>query len=82
MITAGSAGKKNEGWRSHVVLHCSNESLAAARLQAWGGARPSDVRTLLASPRWEGRLLHFLELSGVGRVVDSEEADRAARMDS
>jgi hypothetical protein len=39
---------------------------------------------LLASPRCERRLLHFLELSGVGRVMDNgeyEEENRTARMD-
>jgi hypothetical protein len=39
---------------------------------------------LLNNPRWERRLLRFLELSGVGKVVedgtDVEEA-RAARLD-
>jgi hypothetical protein len=39
---------------------------------------------LLASPKWESRLLHFLKLSGVGRVMENgadEEERRAARMD-
>jgi hypothetical protein len=38
---------------------------------------------LLANPRWERRLLHFLDLSGVGIVMDNgedEEETRAARM--
>jgi hypothetical protein len=70
--------------RSHVLLHCSNESLVAARLRAWGDTSPSSIRVLLASPRWESRLLHFLELSGVGRRVEDgsdEDESRAARMD-
>jgi hypothetical protein len=29
--------------------------------------RPKGARALLASPRWESRLVHFLKLSGVGR---------------
>jgi len=41
-------------------------------------------RVLLSNPRWETQLLRFLELSGVGRVmengVDVEEA-QASRMD-
>jgi hypothetical protein len=56
----------------------------AARREAWEGAQPRNVWMLLASPRWEKRLLFFLELSGVGRVmetgVDDEEA-WAERMD-
>jgi hypothetical protein len=42
------------------------------------------VRVLLSSPRWERWLLRFLELSGVGRVMDDgvdEEVARAARLD-
>jgi hypothetical protein len=37
---------------------------------------------LLASPRWEKRLLSFLELSGVGRVMENgaEEEARAEKM--
>jgi hypothetical protein len=44
---------------------------------------PGSVRILLANPRWEKRL-RFLELSGVGKVMDDgadEEETRAARMD-
>jgi len=36
---------------------------------------------LLDNPRWERRLLRFLELSGVGRVIKDVEEARAARMD-
>jgi hypothetical protein len=42
------------------------------------------VRVLLANPRWEGRFVKFLELSGVGRVVadgTDEDGARAAKMD-
>jgi hypothetical protein len=49
-----------------------------------GGARPGSVHTLLANLRWEGRLLQFLELSGVGRLVEDgsdEEGIRVAKMD-
>jgi len=36
------------------------------------------VRVLLANPRWEKRLLRFLELSGVGRLVaDGVDEDDA-----
>jgi hypothetical protein len=39
---------------------------------------------LLASPRWERRLVKFLELSGVGRMMadgTDEDGAYAARMD-
>jgi hypothetical protein len=39
---------------------------------------------LLANPRWERRLVKFLELSGVGRTMTDgtdEEGAHAARMD-
>jgi hypothetical protein len=49
-----------------------------------GGQDPGDIRVLLNNPRWERRLLWFLELSGAGRVVEDgtdEEEARAARLD-
>jgi hypothetical protein len=70
--------------RSHVLLHCGGGNLAKARNQAWGAVRPGNIWVLLANPRWESRLLHFLNLSGVGRVVENgkdEEECWAARMD-
>jgi hypothetical protein len=68
--------------RSHVLLHCPK--LEADRAQAWGSVRPKSIRVLLASPRWESRLVYFLELSGAGRVMENgrdEKADRASRLD-
>jgi hypothetical protein len=53
--------------RSHVLLHCPNAKLRAAREKAWEGKTPGGVRVLLANPRWERRLVKFLELSGDGR---------------
>jgi hypothetical protein len=46
-------------------------------------ARTWAVKALLANPRWEKRLLKFLELTGVGKIVDgvNEEETRATRMD-
>jgi hypothetical protein len=70
--------------RSHVLLHCTNESLVSARQQAWGGVIPGSIRTLLASPRLESRPPHLLELAGVGRRVEDgrdEEESWAARID-
>jgi len=70
--------------RSHVLLHCPNAKLWAAREETWEGRDPGGIRVPLNNPRRERRLLRFLELSGVGRVVedgtDVEEA-RATRMD-
>jgi hypothetical protein len=70
--------------RSHVLLHCPNAKLRAARVEAWEGKDPGGVRVLLANPRWERRLVKFLELSGVGRVMadgPDEDGAYAARMD-
>jgi len=53
--------------RSHVLLHCLNDGLRVAREKAWEGKDPGGVRVLLANPRWEKRLLRFLELSGAGK---------------
>jgi hypothetical protein len=70
--------------RSHVLLHCPSARMSAARMEAWEGRDPGGLRVLLANPRWEKRLLRFLELSGAGRMVanevDEEEA-WARRMD-
>jgi len=62
--------------RSHVLLHCSNARLSAARAEAWEGKDPGGVRVLLVNPRWEKRFLKFLELSGVGRVVAGRDHGR------
>jgi len=43
--------------RSHVLLHCRNPKLVAARLEAWEGKNPGGVRVLLANPRWERRFV-------------------------
>jgi len=44
---------------------------------------PGGLKVLLSSPRWERRLLRFLELSGVGRIVEDgvDEERRATRLD-
>jgi hypothetical protein len=49
----------------HVLLHCPNERLRAARVEAWEGKDPGGVRVLLVNPRWERRFVKFLELLGV-----------------
>jgi hypothetical protein len=64
--------------RSHALFHCPNASLAAARVEAWEGWNPRSIGVLLSSPRWEGRLLRHLQLSGVGRLVEGGiEEDKA-----
>jgi hypothetical protein len=67
--------------RSHVLLHCPNEKLRAARAEAWEGKNHGGVRVLLANPRWERWLVKFLELSGVGRVMADGTDEDGARMD-
>ena len=71
--------------RSHVLLHCSNPSLAAARTEVWGGHDPRNIRVPLSILRREERPTELLGLSGVGTTIadgtDVEEA-RAARMDT
>jgi hypothetical protein len=77
--------KNRKMTRSHTLLHCSNERLVAARQQAWGNVTPSGIKALLANPRWESRLLHFLDLSGVGRIVEDGSCEDEAwgvRMDN
>jgi hypothetical protein len=56
--------------RSHALLHLPNATLAAARVEAWEGRNPGGIRVLLSNPRWESRLLRFLELSGARRRVE------------
>ena len=70
--------------RSHVLLHCRNSKLMAARLEAWEGKNSWGVRVLLANPRWERRFVRFLELSRVGRTMadgTDEESAYSVRMD-
>ena len=55
--------------RPHTLLHCTNAKLRAARAEAWEGKGPGSIRVLLNNLRWERRLLRFLELPGVGRLV-------------
>ena len=69
--------------RSHTLLHCTNDNLRAVRAEAWEGKDPGSIRVLLNNPRWERRLLRFLEPSGVERLVEGEDVEetRAARLD-
>ena len=59
----------------------TNENLRRAQAEAWEGKNPRGIQVLLNSPRWEGRLLHFLELPGVGGLVGERDVEetQAAR---
>jgi hypothetical protein len=63
--------------RSHVLLHCPDAELRTARVKAWEGKHPGGVGVLLANPRWEKRLLQFLEMTGVGRAVDGVDVEES-----
>jgi hypothetical protein len=70
--------------RSHVLLHCPNVKIRTAHEKARERKVPGSVTVLLSSPKWERRLLTFLELSGVGRVMEDgvdEEETWAGRLD-
>jgi hypothetical protein len=70
--------------RSHALLHCPNATLAAASVEVREGRNSGGVRVLLANPRWESRLLRFLELSSAGRFVEGgvdEDEAHASKMD-
>jgi len=67
--------------RSHVLLHCQNETLARARAEAWGGKNPGGVRILLANPGWERRFVRFVESTCVGRNMADGTDEDGARMD-
>jgi hypothetical protein len=46
------------------VHHLSHQSAST-----FNKKDPGSIKILLSNPRWEKRLLKFLELSGVGRVM-------------
>ena len=61
-------GETNNMTRSHVLP----PKLRAVRVQAWEGEEPPPGASgfCLANPRWGRRFARFLELSGVGPVVE------------
>jgi len=62
------------------LLHCPNEKLRGAGKEAWEGKDSGSI----SNPRWERRPVKFLELFGVGRVVEDgrdEGQAWAERMD-
>jgi len=66
--------------RSHVLLHYPNARIAAAGLEVWENRDLGGARVLLSNPRWEGRFLRFLELSGVGGIMEKGEDAEASRV--
>jgi len=66
-----------------LQYECNWGSLRSARSPRGGLGRqePGSVRVLLSNPRWERRLLRFLELSGVGRIVEDGSDVEEARAD-
>jgi hypothetical protein len=76
--------RSNRLTRSHGLLRFSNGEIRAAREEAWEGKDPGRIRVLLSGPCWKRRLLKFLELLGVGRMMEDrvdEGGARAARLD-
>ena len=63
---------------------CPAANVRAAREEAWEGENPGIRSGCSSNPRWERRLLRFLEFEGVGRAMDDgvhEEESRAASLD-
>ena len=56
--------------RSPALFHFSSAGLVKARQTAFESKSPGCLKVLFSSPRWERRLLRFLELSGVGKTVE------------
>jgi hypothetical protein len=58
--------------RTHVLLRCP--TFEAVRREVWKDpttdafTRPRSIGTLLGNPRWEKRLLKFLEKTTIGKV--------------
>ena len=48
----------------------SEPQTSGGKIRAWEGKNPGGVWALLTNPRWERQFVCFLELSGVGRVVE------------
>lgn len=70
--------------RSHVLLHCPDASLASSRAEAWEGRTQEECVSFWPTLGGGCGLLNFLELSGVGRVMDhevDEDATRTERLD-
>jgi hypothetical protein len=70
--------------RTHVLLRCP--TFEAVRCEVWKdpttGAftRPRSIGTLLGNPRWEKRLLKFLEKTTIGKVGPDKIDDEIRRI--
>ena len=70
--------------RTHVLLRCP--AFEDARREAWKdpttGAftRPRSIGALLGNPRWEKRLLPFLEQTNIGKVGPEKIEDEIRRI--
>jgi hypothetical protein len=70
--------------RSHVLLHCPNAKLRAAREKAWEGKTPGGVRVLVGQSQVGAATCEVPGAVGVGRVMadgTDEDGAYAARMD-
>jgi hypothetical protein len=70
--------------RSHVLAPLRQPKDRGGQTRGLGRSPPSGRANVVGEPRWEKRLLRFLELSGVGRTLENgadEEETRAERMD-
>jgi hypothetical protein len=79
MISAGSAGD-GTACQGRTSFSTAPMSRSARHEEAWEGKDPGSIRVLLSNPRWERRLLRFLELSGVMEDGVDEEEARAGRL--
>jgi len=78
-----STARTNHMRTSGLLVHTFNTQ-SILLFPVWEGRNPRGIRMLLSDPRWESRLLRFLELSGVGRCVEGgvdEDQAHAEKMD-
>jgi hypothetical protein len=70
--------------RTHVLLRCP--AFEDVRREVWRDlttgtfTRPRSIGTLLGNPRWEKRLLKFLEKTTVGKVGPDKIDDEIRRV--
>jgi hypothetical protein len=70
--------------RTHVLLRCP--TFEAVRREVWKApttgafTRPRSIGTLLGNPRWEKRLLKFLERTTIGKVGPDKIDDEIRRI--
>jgi hypothetical protein len=68
----------------HVLLHCPE--FEGTRREAWKDPTtgactgPRSIGALLGNPRWEKRLLSFLEKTNIGKVGADKIDDEVRRM--